>query len=252
MKSDMFRLHMAMISVHDRSMRKVIKRTVYKVVQIFHAFTLIEILIAVGILGLAALLSSWVGRVSILRARDMQRKDGIARVRTAIEDAYDTYGYYLPELPDCGTPFQEGNLVFAERIPCDPKTQIPYRYVTDGTDKSRWYKLYTNLEYTQDSDIDDVGCRTGCGPNCQYNYGIASTNIEVMGCSESVPTLIPTPSPMPDLYVCAPGGGKEGSCEVYYDPERSECPKAYPDDPTCLNECNENANKCKNASGKYK
>jgi len=186
-----------------------------------------------------------------LRARDIQRKDDLERVRIAIDDAYDTFGHYPSNLPECGFPFEEGNLVFSERIPCDPKTDGSYRYVTDGTDQSRWYKLYTNLEYTQDSDIDYVGCRTGCGPNCQYNYGVASSNIEVMGCSELVPTLIPTPSPMPVLYVCAPGGGQEGSCEAFDDPERSECPKAYPDDPTCLFECSDKENKCKNASGKH-
>jgi type II secretory pathway pseudopilin PulG len=272
-------------------MRRIVKRTACRGVRIVNAFALIEILIVAGILGPLALLGSQIGRTTILRARDIQRKDDLARVRIAIDDAYDTLGYYPPKLPECGLPFREGNLVFSERIPCDPKLDVPYIYVTDGTDQSRWYKLYTNLEYTKDSDIDYVGCRTGCGPNCQYNYGIASTNIEVMGCSELVPppiiilsptpveiptntvTLTPTPiesgptstplhthapthspspAPVPILYACAPGGGQEGACEQYDDPERSECPKAYPDDPTCQNECAKKVNKCRDASGKHK
>ena len=239
-------------SGHDRSVRKILKHTVHKVVRIFHAFSLIEILIVVGILGVLAVFSTRIGWTYVLRARDIQRKDDLERLRISVDDAYDTFGFYPPALPECGFPFKEGNLVFAEFTPCDPKTDGSYRYITDGTETSRWYKLYANLEYTQDFAIDYVGCRTGCGPSCQYNYGIASTNIEVMGCSELVPTLIPSPSPMPILFACAPGGGQEGVCEEFDDPERSECPKAYPDDPTCLNECALKVNKCKNASGKHK
>lgn len=64
-------------------------------------------------------------------------------------------------------------------------------------------------------------------------------------------TSTPIPTPTPALYVCAPGGGQSGSCEVYADPERSECPKVYTNNPTCNNECSDPHNRCKNSSGKF-
>ena len=244
------------ILVYDRNstifcMKKIIHHTAFVIVRIFHGFTLIEILIVLGVLGVFALFTIQIGTMYFPRSRDTLRKYDLEQVRIAIENAYDTLGYFPGIIPGCGLPFRSGNSIYLEQMPCDPKQNVSYTYVTDGTETSGWYKLYTNLEYTEDSDIDYVGCRTGCGPNCQYNYGIASPNIEVMGCSEIVPTLIPSPSPSPILYACSPGGGQEGICEEYDDPERSECPKAYPNDSTCLLECAQKVNKCKNASGKH-
>jgi len=216
-----------------------------------NAFTLIEILVVICILGVLALLSTNIGTMYVLRARDVLRKDDLVRVRFAIEDYYDSFGYFPSELPSCSGEFKVGNMVFMDRIPCDPKTGDPYRYVTDGMEKSRWFKFYTNLEYIEDRNIDDVGCRTGCGPDCKYNFGLASTNVELTGCSTLLPPIIPTPSPRPVFYVCAPGGGAEGICEAYDDPDRSECPRVFPDDPTCEQLCLKKENRCKNASGKY-
>jgi prepilin-type N-terminal cleavage/methylation domain-containing protein len=232
-------------------MQRILRKIVQKFNHMLHAFTLVEILIVVSILGILALLSTNIGRVYVLRARDVLRKDDLDRSKIAIEDYYDSFGYFPAELPQCPLPFIVGTMMLLNRMPCDPKTGDSYRYVTDGTAKSKWFKFYTNLEYTDDRNIDDVGCRTGCGPDCKYNYGIASTNVELSGCTKLMPTLIPTPSPRPVFYVCAPGGGTEGVCEAYDDPDRSECPKVFPDDPTCQHDCKAKDHKCKNASGKY-
>jgi|GEM_PF-573933 len=70
--------------------------------------------------------------------------------------------------------------------------------------------------------------------------------------STVAPTTIPTPSFTQDNYVCAPGGGQDGACEVFDDPDRSLCPFVYLNDPTCQSACVDKASKCKNSSGKYK
>jgi hypothetical protein len=91
------------------------------------------------------------------------------------------------------------------------------------------------LENTQDPDIDKVGCRNyGCGPECQYNYGLASTNIMVnMGC---------TP-----YYACAPGG----ECADFEDPLISGCPEIFPEDPDCGGvNCNKKEYRCHDSRGK--
>lgn len=70
--------------------------------------------------------------------------------------------------------------------------------------------------------------------------------------STITPVNAPTPSFAQDNFVCAPGGGEEGSCEVFDDPDRSLCPFVYINDSTCQFICADKASKCKNSSGKYK
>ena len=208
-------------------------------------FTLMEILIVVAILGLLGIVSFLFVPAYFMRARDATRKYDLEQMRVAIENSYDTQGYYSSTIAGCNLPFTADEDTVLKRTPCDPLYDTPYQYVTDETGQSRWYKLYTRLEYTQDADIDRVGCRTGCGPNCMYNYGIASPNKNVMLCSE----LLPLSQSPPQIYACAPGGGQTGRCELFENPERSECPKAYPNDSTCKNECDIQTNRCHDASG---
>lgn len=66
----------------------------------------------------------------------------------------------------------------------------------------------------------------------------------------STPRPTKTPTPIVLKYVCAPGGGQEGSCEVYFNPIRSGCPITFRNDPTCGNLCFDEQYRCKNASGK--
>lgn len=76
------------------------------------------------------------------------------------------------------------------------------------------------MEITADSIIDRVGCRTGCGPDCQYNYGVASSNIKInQGCVT--------------YYAC----GSSGECGAFDDPWCSRCPKVFENDPTCGGGC---------------
>jgi hypothetical protein len=128
-------------------------------------------------------------------------------------------------------------------IPCDPKDDfISYIYVTENAECPSWFQLYTNLEDEDDVIIEKVGCTYGCGPDCQFNYGVASPNQNLNPyCGPEAPPVDPAE------YVCDPAG----SCEVYSDPEISGCPDIYPDDPTCQDQCEPRINRCHDERGKF-
>ncbi len=245
------------------------------------AFTLIEILLVVAIIGVIAP-TTYVGVSSYFsQARDYHRKKDLKDLEVVMEYYYDAASAYPATIPDCGKPLKYQERVILDSFPCDPTTNQPYTYLTDSLTNYQWYKIYTHLEKTSDLSIPLIGCSGGCGPECAYNFGVASSNISVTACvwsapySTPIPTIEPTmtpyitlaptiqtsaaptptvvvPTPAYFRYVCAPGGGQIGSCEIFDDPDRSLCPFVFPNDETCQNTCEDKNNRCKNASGKYK
>jgi len=171
--------------------------------------------------------------ILIKKANDSRRKADLAKLKTYLESYFNDAGNYPKTLPECGQPLIFKESVILQSFPCDPFTKEPYVYQIKGGEPES-YRLYALLENLNDDGIKQVGCLGGCGPDCNYNYGISSTNVNLIRCS----------------YVCAPGGGKTGSCELYNDPSISLCPKEYGKDSTCNNECDKATNRCKNASGK--
>lgn len=170
------------------------------------------------------------------RTRDAQRKTDLRKISQALEHYLDKFNSFPPTLPDCGQPFYLSSTALIDNFPCDPKTPTPYFYESDG----QFYKLYTNLENTHDSIIASIGCDHGCGPDCFYNYGISSSNLNIDCC---LPPVV--------FYACSPGGGQEGLCEAFDDPARSQCPITFPNDPTCQDLCGDPHNRCKDSSGKH-
>lgn len=222
------------------------------------SFSLIEILVVIAILGVLAI-SSYIGiSQQFKKVRDARRKADLNILRNALEEYYDSRNCYLETLPPCYSSLKLENNEFLSSIPCDPKTHFDYAYVSSGYQCSGHYKLYTKLELIDDPIIDFVSCRFGCGPECQYNYGVSSPNVGLDYCTPTPPppTTAPTTQPLPPTitpvqYVCAPGGGQSGLCEPFAIPTLSECPEIYPDNPTCNNACSTPANRCKSAKGKY-
>lgn len=245
------------------------------------AFTLIEILLVVSIIGILAP-GAYVATASYFsQAHDLQRKKDLKNLEIVMEYYYDAASAYPAAIPDCGEPLQYNDRVILDEFPCDPTTNQPYTYLTDSLTGYSWYKIYTHLERNEDLSIPIIGCTQGCGPDCAYNFGVASSNISVTACvwlGSSIPTpqdtpsitpsptvivstpevtpepvtITPEPTPLWGKYVCAPGGGQPGVCEVFDDPDRSLCPFIYPNDPTCQGACDITDNRCKNSSGKYK
>ena len=128
------------------------------------------------------------------------------------------------------------NANYLDPVPCSPSGE-DYVYEVEGGGCANWFKVLTDLVVVSDPTIDDVGCRTGCGPECSYNYGTSSTNIRVEdGCI--------------NYYVCAPSA-HDDSCEIHVNPEKSECPRTYINDPSCGGvDCGIKANSCKSSDGK--
>lgn len=224
----------------------------------FRGFTLVEILVIIAVLGTLSIFGGVNIPPQLQKARDAIRKSNIQRITIAIEEYHQDKGCYPVALSRCGTQFKEGDLELISSIPCDPLTNLSYIYVSEGGSCPSWYQLYGNLEYTSDKIIDRLGCRNGCGPDCQFNYGAASTNQKLNpycqvassptpGPSGSTPTPIPTPPARVDQYVCAPNE----ACEKFEDPEKSGCPDIYPDDPTCQDQCKKRENTCHDDRGKY-
>lgn len=220
--------------------------------------SLIEILIVISLLGAFVLLVFIEVQAQLKKSRDARRKLDFNSMRNVLEDYYDTRRCYPQTLPNCNQSFVLGNTTLLASIPCDPKSKASYYYLSDGGSCSSWFKLYTNLEISTDRLIDLVGCRYGCGPNCAYNFGVSSSNVDLGECfppPTPTPTTKPTfiPTPIPTLYVCTPASGPKplGKCEPFAMPTLSECPKIFPNDPTCQYQCGDPANRCKNEKGKY-
>ena len=147
------------------------KRTFILIKKYIRAFALIEVLVVISLIGILSTIAIVIDPGTYFqRGRDAKRKSDLEIIKTAIEEYYDAYDYYPPQIPSCLSAFVVGETTIVPKIPCDPKYSVSYAYVTDETGKSPWYKLYTNLEYVKDWHIDDIGCRTGCGPECMYNY----------------------------------------------------------------------------------
>lgn len=199
-------------------------------------FSLFEILIFVIVWSLLATTSYLVIPPILVKVRDAQRKSHLRKISQALEQYYESKKEFPDTLPDCGQPLSLTSTTVLSSIPCDPASKESYLY--QKTNSS--YRLYANLENDQDSIISTIKCHFGCGPNCSYNYGVSSTNILLENCL-----------PDPIIYACSPGGGTIGICDQYDNPQLSDCPFTYPDDPTCNGDCGDPKKRCKNASGKH-
>lgn len=193
------------------------------------AFSLFELLIAIVLLSLLIMTSYLVIPKLIEKAFDARRKADLDKIKKNLEMYYSLADEFPVILPACGQALVYKTQVILPPIPCDPVTKESYYYQTrPGVYDS--YRLYALLANTNDSSTTKVGCQGGCGPDCFYNYGVSSMNIDLVRCS----------------YVCSPSK----KCILFNDPSRSDCPKLYYKDSTCNNECNIKANQCHDESGK--
>jgi prepilin-type N-terminal cleavage/methylation domain-containing protein len=138
-------------------------------------FTMIELLVSLVIVSLLATLGVVGFQRTQQRTRDAQRKHDLQDIKIAFEDYYNDNGCYPAEgsLDACG----DGSLApYLKQIPCDTQTNQPYGYVPLAN-ACQGYRLYTELEVTDDEDIVNAGCdgTTGCGYPLvpEYNYGVA-------------------------------------------------------------------------------
>jgi len=155
------------------------------------AFTLIELLIVIIILGILAALISGNFFTSLKKGRDAKRKADFEQIQRALEMYYEdkktypvtaglTFGSKFCENNPCGA----SDKVYMQKVPNDPISGKDYEYVSTGTD----YKLFACLENNLQklpyiSSGYTISTMTSCSP-CQDSTGAPVTNC-VWGVSSS-------------------------------------------------------------------
>lgn len=178
--------------------------------QIHYGFTLAELLLVVALIAILAVSVLLSFQHQTARGYDAKRKTDLTKLRTVFEDYYNDKNCYPPkdawDAYDCATGANGDFLVptYVSTIPCDPRTNTPYLYITmpEGVANGcSGYKLFAALEQTSDPDIIASGCspdpRQGCGYDpTTYNYGIAvGTAIANPLFDFTAPIVTPSPTP---------------------------------------------------------
>lgn len=137
-------------------------------------YTLIELVVAIGIIGvLAAFLFASYSR-SQAKARDARRKADIGTIGVSLEAYFNDYNAY-PEALNFGGQFADNGQVYMKELPQDPKPGQSYCY-TAGEDL---------LSYTMGADYETTMEGTRCA-------AVGSTPAPTAG-----PTAGPTPTAVP-------------------------------------------------------
>lgn len=151
------------------------------------AFTLIELLIAMAILGILATVGLGSFRTAQMRGRDTERKSDLKQVSNAIELYYQDYNRYpqasgtnIAACPSTGPTsctwgtgeLTDGKTTYMKIVPGDPTGACPYIYKVSSTGNK--YQLFAYLENTQDKNING-NITIVCGSN-KYNFSITSPN----------------------------------------------------------------------------
>lgn len=160
------------------------------------AFTLLELMIVIAILGVLASLISGNFLTSLTKGRDARRKADLENVAQALELYYEDKRAY-PESLDFGQPLCEtedcvnGERVYMQELPTDPKNSNNYFYQSDdGTS----YNLFACIENANDQGKNvaqggypntNCGACGGTGTLCKYV--ITSANLAT-----------PEPNPTPN------------------------------------------------------
>ncbi len=164
-----------------------------------NAFTLLELLIVVGIITVLA-----IAVIIVLnpfqtynRSVDTQKKADMSKFQKALEEYYNDNGCYPIPTKICFTGGKNGNLAgkiscimcgtektspkfapYLDPLPCDPNYPAKnYLYNVDNTVCPKLYRLYANLNIDNDPDSISEGCGNGgCGvaPQYGYDYGVTS------------------------------------------------------------------------------
>ena len=167
--------------------------------KLLQGFSLIEMLIVIGILGLlaVALLVTINPIAQIQKSNDAQRKNDLAQFKRALDLYYNDNGRYPVSSVDfkiviSGSSIEWGGswLPYMNKIPKDPVGGHVYQYYAPATANGQTYYLYANLER---GAKDPQSCNSGnvctsissggagfpaansCGGTC--NYAITSPNV---------------------------------------------------------------------------
>lgn len=148
-----------------------------------NGFTLIELVIVIGILGILAifLLASLNPLAQFAKARDAQRKSDLAQIQKSLEQYYQDNGKY----PSNDASYQIVNIngqsvtwgsslwtPYMDTVPADPDSSR--RYIYYASNNNQQYVLYASLER---GPSDDSTCKASSSL-CQNN----PTNVSDCNC----------------------------------------------------------------------
>lgn len=153
------------------------------------AFTLIEVLIVVSIIGLLAVALTLSLTHQRQKASNARVKTDLARLKIAFEDYYGDHNCYPPAewfdtADDCGS---NALSPYLAAIPCNRMTAMPYKLEKDSA-CGTWFKLYGEL-VDPSTDPQAMAQYSGTGSNLG-SYGVSSSNT-------TVTVNFPTPTPAP-------------------------------------------------------
>ncbi|GAB4219107.1 MAG: hypothetical protein Fur009_3580 [Candidatus Microgenomates bacterium] len=146
------------------------------------AFTLLELLLVIIILGVLSSLITSNFFTSLKKGRDAKRKGDLEQIQRALELYYEDKKAYPTSLNfDQSLTDNETGKVYMQKIPNDPSNGN-YYYQSDGT----YYKIYACLENNQQilpyiSNPTNFSCNNTCkdsqGNNVSCIWGISSSNV---------------------------------------------------------------------------
>lgn len=145
------------------------------------AFTLLELLLVIIILGVLASLITSNFFTSLKKGRDAKRKGDLEQIQRALELYYEDKKAY-PTTLNFGQSLTDQNTgkVYMQKLPTDPSSSN-YYYESDGT----YYRIYACLENNQQilpyiSNPTDFNCNNICKDNLGNNvnciWGVSSPN----------------------------------------------------------------------------
>jgi prepilin-type N-terminal cleavage/methylation domain-containing protein len=158
-------------------------------------FTLVELLVVIGIIGLMSTVS-----IAILnpiqqlqKSRDTQRKSDLKQIQNALESySFDTGRYPDASLIVWGADWSP-YLPAVPKDPLSPNQEYSYELIDNNT-----YRLFAKLERCSDPQVNVIGdCKAS-----QFNYSATSSNIasSFIGTASGpipTPTSVPSPTSVP-------------------------------------------------------
>lgn len=165
-----------------------------------NAFTLVELLVVMAIIGVLVTLVAASFRSAQLRGRDAQRKSDLRNTMNSLELFFSDYGRYpasdgnggiagCPYDPTTGMgqpcswgleSFTDGKTTYFKVLPQDPATNQTYYYRVIDSPTNQKVQLFARLENSKDPDCIDGNCVNPttylCGTSATCNFSITSPN----------------------------------------------------------------------------